>query len=415
MQAEIITIGDEILIGQILDSNSKWMASELNNIGVHVFQITSIQDNREQILRALDLAQEHSDVILITGGLGPTNDDITKLTLTDYFNDTLVMNSEVFEHIRAMFEKFNYPFSKLNKDQALVPSKCEVLNNNLGTAPGMWFLKNGKVIVSMPGVPNEMKGIMLKEVLPRIKSQFHLPAILHQTLLTYGMGESMVAERLAGFEKELPEYIKLAYLPNYGKVRLRLTAKGLNKELLSQELNKQVEKLAALIPDILVGFDEGETIEVLLGELLTERAQTIATAESCTGGTIAKKLTAVPGASNYFSGGIVAYSAEIKKDVLGVRADTINKYSVVSKEVASEMATKIRKKFQTYYGIATTGNAGPTTDDTDTTVGTVFVSIAGPKGIICEEFNFGQPREKVIERAAQKALEMLKKEILKNE
>lgn len=415
MQAEIITIGDEILIGQILDSNSKWIATELNKIGVSVYQITSIQDNREQIVRAINLAKEHSEIILITGGLGPTNDDITKLTLTEYFEDTLVMNNEVFEHIRQMFEKYNYPFTKINQNQALVPSKCIALKNYFGTAPGMWFSESGKVVVSMPGVPNEMKGLMSNEVLPRIKEQFHLPIIVHKTILTYGMGESMVAERLTEFEKELPNSIKLAYLPNYGLLRLRLTCKGFDKELLSKQLEQQVKKLTTLISDIVVGLDEGETIELFLKNLLTENQQTVAIAESCTGGTIAQKMTSIPGASKYFMGGIVAYSKEIKMQVLGVNADTIEKFSVVSKEVATEMAVKIREKFHTYYGIATTGNAGPTTDDTDTTVGTVFISIASPNGILCEEFNFGQPREKVIERASQKALEMLKKEILKNE
>lgn len=415
MQAEIITIGDEILIGQILDSNSKWIATELNKIGVSVYQITSIQDNREQIVRAINLAKEHSEIILITGGLGPTNDDITKLTLTEYFEDTLVMNNEVFEHIRQMFEKYNYPFTKINQNQALVPSKCIALKNYFGTAPGMWFSESGKVVVSMPGVPNEMKGLMSNEVLPRIKEQFHLPIIVHKTILTYGMGESMVAERLTEFEKELPNSIKLAYLPNYGLLRLRLTCKGFDKELLSKQLEQQVKKLTTLISDIVVGLDEGETIELFLKNLLTENQRTVAIAESCTGGTIAQKMTSIPGASKYFMGGIVAYSKEIKMQVLGVNADTIEKFSVVSKEVATEMAVKIREKFHTYYGIATTGNAGPTTDDTDTTVGTVFISIASPNGILCEEFNFGQPREKVIERASQKALEMLKKEILKNE
>lgn len=414
MQAEIITIGDEILIGQILDSNSKWIATELNKIGVSVYQITSIQDNREQIVRAINLAKEHSDIILITGGLGPTNDDITKLTLTEYFDDTLKMNDEVYEHIRQMFEKYNYPFTKINQDQALVPSKCIALKNFFGTAPGMWFSENGKVLVSMPGVPNEMKGLMTNEVLPRLQEKFHLPTILHKTIMTHGMGESMVAERLIDFEKELPQTIKLAYLPNYGRLRLRLTAKGNDKESLLKQLEDQVKKLTTVIADIVVGLEEDETIELLLKNLLTEKQQTVATAESCTGGTIAHKLTATPGASNYFTGSIVAYSKEIKTQVLGVNADTIEKHSVVSKEVASEMAVQIRGKFNTYYGIATTGNAGPTTDDTDTTVGTVFISIASPNGIICEEFNFGQPREKVIERASQKALEMLKKEILKN-
>jgi len=414
LQAEIITIGDEILIGQILDSNSKWIAEELNKIGVSVYQITSIQDNEAHILKALKDAQLHSDIIILTGGLGPTKDDITKLTLAKFFNDELVLNEEIVEQIKKMFAKINYPFTNLNRDQALVPSKCIPLKNNWGTAPGMWFNDNDKVIVSLPGIPNEMKGLMNDFVLPKIVDTFHLPFILHKTILTYGMGESMVAERIEEWENNLPTFIKLAYLPAYGKLRLRLSAKGAQKEELEKGINSEVEKLTKIIPDIIVGFEETHNLEYNIGKLLTEKKKTLAVAESCTGGNIAHKITSVAGASRYFIGGIVAYNEIIKINELNVNSALINEFSVVSSEVAKSMAIGIQKKYNTDYAIATTGNAGPTTDKTDTSVGVVFIAIATRKGVFSKEFFFGKPREKVIERATNKALELLRKEILKN-
>lgn len=414
MNAEIITIGDEILIGQILDSNSKWIASALNKIGVSVYQITSIQDEKQHILKAVKEAQSNANIVIITGGLGPTKDDITKLTLAEYFNDTLILNEDIVEHIKQMFAKLKYPFTTVNKNQALVPSKSIPLKNYLGTAPGMWFENKEKVVVSLPGVPNEMKGLIENSVLPKLKEKFHLPYILHKTILTYGMGESMVAERIEHWEENLPYYIKLAYLPAYGKLRLRLTAKGIDELKLKQGINNEVDKLIKIIPDIVVGFEEDETIEVIIGKLLANKKQTLATAESCTGGTIAKMITSIAGSSNYFIGSIVAYHASIKIKELNVDAELISKYSVVSSQVAEAMVKGIQQKFNTSYAIATTGNAGPTADDTDKTVGTVFIAIATPTTVFSEEFYFGQPREKVIERASNKALELLRKEILKN-
>ncbi len=414
MNAEIITIGDEILIGQILDSNSKWIASELNKIGISVYQITSIQDDKKHILKALKEAENNVGIIIVTGGLGPTKDDITKLTLVEYFNDELILNHDIVLHIKSMFAKMNYPFTEVNKNQALVPSKCIPLTNEFGTAPGMWFNHSGKVVISLPGVPNEMKGLMQRCVLPKLKETFQLPFIVHQTILTYGMGESMVAERIETWEDNLPKYVKLAYLPAYGRLRLRLTAKGEDKDLLKQTVNNEVEKLTKLIPDIIVGFEDNETLEVVIGKLLTSEKQTLATAESCTGGNIAKKITSIAGSSNYFVGSIVAYHASVKINELNVDRELIIKYSVVSSQVAEAMATGIQQKFKTSYAIATTGNAGPTVDNTDKTVGTVFIAIATPTTVFSEEFFFGKPREKVIERASNKALELLRKEILKN-
>ncbi|AMC10432.1 damage-inducible protein CinA [Lutibacter profundi] len=414
MNAEIITIGDEILIGQILDSNSKWIASELNKIGISVYQITSIQDDKKHILKALKEAESNVDIVIVTGGLGPTKDDITKLTLVEYFDDELILNQKILSHIKEMFSKMNYPFTEVNKNQALIPSKCIPLTNEFGTAPGMWFNYRGKVVISLPGVPNEMKGLMQRSVLPKLKETFQLPFILHTTILTYGMGESMVAERIETWEDNLPKFVKLAYLPAYGRLRLRLTAKGENSDLLKQTVNNEVEKLTKLIPDIIVGFEDGETLEFIIGKLLTSKKQTLSTAESCTGGNIAKKITSIAGSSAYFMGSIVAYHASVKINELNVDRELITKYSVVSSQVAEAMVKGIQQKFKTSYAVATTGNAGPTTDITDKTVGTVFIAIATPTMLFSKEFFFGKPREKVIERASNKALELLRKEILKN-
>jgi len=414
MQAEIITIGDEILIGQILDSNSKWVAEELNKIGVSVYQITAVQDDRQHILKALKEAQSNADIVIITGGLGPTKDDITKLTLAEYFNDTLVLSTEIATHIQQLFAKINYPFTQVNKDQALVPSTCIPLKNDFGTAPGMWFYQKNKVVVSLPGVPFEMKGLMSQFVLPKLQATFNLPFILHKTILTYGMGESMLAEKIEDWETHLPSFIRLAYLPSFGSVRLRLSAKGATMEMLSEGISKEMEKLVKIIPDIIVGFEENETIEVAIGKLLTEKKQTLSVAESCTGGNISKIITSVPGASNYFVGGIIAYTKIIKIKELNVPEKIIAENTVVSAQTAEAMAKGIQQKYKTDYAIATTGNAGPTADDTDKTVGTVFIAIATPTIVFSEEFFFGKPREKVIGRASNKALELLRKEILKN-
>jgi nicotinamide-nucleotide amidase len=414
MNAEIITIGDEILIGQILDSNSKWIAAELNKIGVSVYQITSIQDDKNHILKALAEAQFNAEIVIITGGLGPTKDDITKLTLTEYFNDELVLNEKIVEHIKQLFEKINYPFTQVNKNQALVPKKCEPLMNYYGTAPGMWFEIDKKVVVSLPGVPTEMKGLMTNSVIPKLKTLFKLPYIVHKTIITYGMGESMLAATIEDWENNLPPYIKLAYLPSFGRVRLRLTAKGDDLNVLQDGITLQVEKLVKIIPDLVVGFDEDENIENIIGKLLLQKNKTLSVAESCTGGTISKKITAVPGASKYYIGGLVAYNAQVKISDLNVSTNSISKFSVVSAQVAEEMALGAKQKFKSDFAVATTGNAGPSIDNTDKTVGVVFIAIATPKGVISEEFNFGSPREKVIERASNKALELLRKEILKN-
>lgn len=415
MKAAIVTIGDEILIGQIIDTNSGYIAKALDKIGVQTHELLSISDDKQHILDTFKSLQNKVDFVVITGGLGPTKDDITKHTFCEYFNDTLVINKEVESHVIELIESvMKRPASQMNKDQALVPSKCEVLFNKVGTAPGMWMKKENTVFISLPGVPYEMKYIVENEIIPKIVKEYKRPYILHKTIMTYGQGESLVAERIEHWENNLPDFVKLAYLPAPGRVRLRLTARGTEKEVLEKAIDNNVTSLTKIIGDIIVGFDEDETIEVVLGRLLTQQNKTIATAESCTGGKIAQVLTSVSGASNYFRGSVVSYATDTKVSVLGVSEETINKYTVVSAQVAKEMALGIQKLMKTDYAIATTGNAGPSKGDADAEVGTVFLALATPSEVIVEEFNFGQPREKVIDRAVNKAFEMLQKEILKN-
>ncbi|MCF6128958.1 CinA family nicotinamide mononucleotide deamidase-related protein [Flavobacterium sp. AS60] len=415
MKATIVTIGDEILIGQIVDTNSGYIAKALDKIGVQTTEMLSISDDKQHILNTFSSLQNKVDLVIITGGLGPTKDDITKHTFCEYFDDVLVVNQKVLTHVTEMIEGFyKRPITQLNKDQALVPSKCEVLFNKMGTAPGMWMKKGKTVYISLPGVPYEMKYIVDNEIIPKVVTEYKRPYIIHKTILTYGQGESLVAERIENWENNLPEFIKLAYLPSPGRVRLRLTARGENQEVLEKAIQENVQSLTKIIGDIIVGFDEDETIEVIIGRLLQQQGKTVATAESCTGGKIAQMLTSVAGASNYFRGSVVSYATDTKVSVLGVDAKTIEKHTVVSKEVASEMAIGIQKVMKPDYAIATTGNAGPTKGDADAEVGTVFIALATPKAVFVEKFNFGQPREKVIDRTANKALEILQKEILKN-
>ena len=413
MQAEIITIGDEILIGQIVDTNSQFIGQELNKIGVSVYQITSIQDDEQHILKALHEAQSRVEIVIITGGLGPTKDDITKKTIAKFFNDdTVVEYPEVIDHIKELFSKINHPFKEVQRYQAQLPSKATLLMNNFGTAPGMWFYENETVFVSLPGVPYEMKGLITHKVLPKIQKQFKLPFIIHKTIMTYGQGESTIAEIIEDFEDNLPTHIKLAYLPSFGRVRLRLSAKGDHKEQLEKELDAEVSKVYQLIPDIITGLDDDASLEKRIGELLKTNNKTICTAESLTGGKIAATLVSVAGASAYFKGSFVTYTAETKHKILNVATKTIAQQTVVSKQVALEMAKGAKEKLATNYAIAVTGNAGPTTDKNTDNLGTVFIALATDSKQIVEEFNFGQPREKVINRTVSKALEILQREII---
>ncbi|MCK6607533.1 MAG: CinA family nicotinamide mononucleotide deamidase-related protein [Flavobacterium sp.] len=414
MKAAIVTIGDEILIGQIVDTNSSYIAKALDKIGIATHEMLSISDDKQHILDTFHSLQNKVEVVIVTGGLGPTKDDITKKTFCDYFDDELIENEAVLAHVKSIIEGFyKRPITQINREQALVPTKAKVLFNQAGTAPGMWMEKENTVFISLPGVPYEMKYLIDNEVIPNLVQKFERPYIVHQTIMTYGRGESLIAEQIEEWEDDLPEFIKLAYLPSPGKVRLRLTARGNDETLLKEEIKRQVEKLDLLIHDIIVGYNEDEPIEVVLGRLLTEKMLTISTAESCTGGKIASTLSAISGASNYFKGSVVSYATQAKIDVLEIDENIIAKYGVVSAEVAKEMVKSVQKVMNSDYAIATTGNAGPTKGDEDAELGTVFIGIATPNEVFVEGFNFGQPREKVIDRAVSKGLELIYKEILK--
>ena len=408
MKAELITIGDEILIGQIINTNAVFLAKELNKIGIEIAQITSISDQKEHIIEALDASTKRAEVVILTGGLGPTKDDLTKHTLCEYFNDTLIENEEILGHIEEIFKKYvNTPINNQNRQQALLPSKASIFKNDHGTASGMWFEKKGQVIISLPGVPFEMKSLMNQSVIPQLQKHFTRPFILHKTIMTYGLGESAIAERIEVWENNLPQTIKLAYLPNLGRVRIRLSSVGSDEELLKNTIDSEIEKLLPLINDIFVGFEDETSLEIQIKEGFVKQQKTLALAESCTGGEIASRLTQVAGASKYFKGCAVAYHTQSKTDLLGVPEALINKYSVVSKEVASAMAENTRKKFNATVGLSTTGNAGPSKGDSDAEIGTVWIAIATQDKIVTEKFLFGRHRERVIGKSVNKALELL--------
>ncbi|NVO19156.1 MAG: competence/damage-inducible protein A [Bacteroidetes bacterium] len=411
MLAEIITIGDELLIGQVVDTNSAWMAEQLNSHGIQVHQITSISDSREHILKTLDEATKRADLILMTGGLGPTKDDITKQTLCSYFNTELVFNQEAYDNVSRIFTLRNIPVTELNRMQAMVPMACSVLNNANGTAPGMWFEKNGKIYVSMPGVPFEMKSILTEQVLPRLSGKSKL-ILLHRTILTEGVGESFLAAKIENWEDNLPAFIKLAYLPQPGLVRLRLSAAGTDRALLQKAIEKAEKELIPLAGEYIYGHDE-ETFPQIIGDLLRESKMTLSTAESCTGGQIAHMITGIPGSSDYFKGSVVAYSNEIKEKILGVKPETLLAFGAVSGETASEMADGARKLMNTDFAVAVSGIAGPTGGTLEKSVGTTWIAISSPSGTIARKFLFGEHRGRNMQRASISALSLLRKEIIK--
>ncbi len=414
MLAEIITIGDEILIGQIVDTNSAFIAKELNKIGISVYQITSVQDEKEHILSALANAKLKVDIVIVTGGLGPTKDDITKHTFCTFFNDVLIENKNVLAHVEMLFAKhIATPISDLNRKQALLPSTAEVLHNAHGTAPGMWIHEDDTTFISLPGVPFEMKNLMMAEVLPKLAAFYERPHIIHRTIVTYGLGESAIAQKIETWEDELPPFVKLAYLPNLGKVRLRMTAKGPDYNVLMETIEAEHKKLLPLLGAIVYGTEDEETLEELVAKLLKEKGLTLATAESFTGGRIAALLTAIPGASAYFKGSVISYATETKIKVLKVPEKIIAQYSVVSEQVAVAMASGVQELLKTDFAIATTGNAGPAKGDSDAAVGTVCIAIASPKGVFAEKFQMGTHRERIVQKSVNKAFELLQKEILK--
>lgn len=416
MLAEIITIGDELLIGQVIDTNSAFIAKQLNKIGISVYQITSVQDDKSHILKALKDAESNVDVIILTGGLGPTKDDITKKTIAEYFNDTLIRDASVLKNIEELWKNYTGGLLlQVNQDQALVPSKAKVLMNKLGTAPGMWMEKDDKVFISLPGVPYEMNTLIEESVIPKLKEKYNCPYILHKTLLVYGIGESALADRIEVWEDALPKQIKLAYLPSLGKMRLRLSSKGFDLKEVNRSVQAEIDKVIPLIKDEFAGFEEENgSVEVIIANQLTKLGKTLAIAESCTGGAVAEQFTIHPGASAYFKGGVVTYATESKINILGVSKDDINSYSVVSSQVAESMAKNVLRIFQSDYAIATTGNAGPVKGDSQEEVGVVFIAIATKDKVFSEKFMLGIHRVKVINKAVNKALEMLLKEIFKN-
>ncbi len=406
MLAEIITIGDEILIGQIVDTNSAWMAKQLNDAGIRIKQISSVSDNKEHILTALAEAAKRADIILITGGLGPTKDDITKKTIAEYFNVGMVENAAALENVTRIFAKYNRPMLDINRLQAQVPSNCEVIVNKNGTAPGMWFNEGGKIYVSMPGVPFEMMYMMEEEVIPKLKTLFKLPAIVHKTILTVGEGESFLATRIADIEDSLPAYIKLAYLPKLGQVRLRLSAYGDNEALLTDEVNQYATKLIERMGSIVVA-EEDVALEKAMLNMMEASGATLSVAESCTGGYLSHLFTQHAGSSKVFLGGAVSYSNNLKENILGVKHDTLQKFGAVSEETATEMVQGALINFKSDYSIAITGIAGPDGGTDDKPVGTVWIAVASAQKTVTKKFTFGNKRLQNIERSATSALGML--------
>lgn len=410
MRATIITIGDEILIGQIVDTNSVAIARKLNAIGITIAEKLSIGDSREAITTTLDRALATTDVVIITGGLGPTKDDITKHTLAEYFGSALRYNDEEGEHIRSLLARRGIAFTDLNRGQAMLPECCTVLHNAHGTAPGMWFERDEKVVVSLPGVPFEMEHLMEDMVVPRLKGRYELRSIVHLTLITRGIPESILAERIAEWEDNLPSEMHLAYLPAPNVVRLRLSAYDVEGKEEELAIRREFSKLDALIGDNIVGW-EGATVEQQIHHILTERGLRLAVAESCTGGTIASKFTAMAGASAYFMAGVVAYSNATKCNMLGVDPTLIERHGAVSEEVARAMAEGIRHKANADYAIATTGIAGPTGGSDLKPVGTVWMAVATPTTTVALMRNSGTDRGQIISRASAYAIEMLLNEL----
>lgn len=423
VKAEIISIGDEILIGQITNTNAQWMAQQLNLIGISVTRLTTVGDNRPDMLQSISEAASRSNIILITGGLGPTSDDITKPVLCEFFNTKLVFSPEIFEEVKRMFSSRNIPMPDSNRGQAEVPENCTPIKNKNGTAPGMWFEasppaplpqeRGAQIFVSLPGVPYEMKAMMEEFVIPELKKRYQKTFIVHKTVHTQGIGESTLAEKIKDWENSLAsEEIKLAYLPAPGQVKLRLSITGTNQQKIEKAVDEKIKALRNIIPDAIFAIEEygkePETLEKTIGEILRAKKKTLAVAESCTGGYIGHLITSISGSSDYFNGGIIAYSNEIKMNVLKVDPEMLEKQGAVSKEVAEQMSDGVRKRLKADFGIATTGIAGPTGGTDEKPVGTVWISVASADKVISEKFNFGNNRERNIRRASLSALNMLR-------
>ena len=412
--ATLVTIGDEILIGQIVDTNSVYLSKELDALGIEIKEIVSISDTKEAIYNTLHRLKDTVDLVLLTGGLGPTKDDVTKKVFCDFFDDVLVENKEVLEQVTVLLEKYyQRPISEVNKLQALVPSQAVVLRNRVGTAPGMLMRSEKTSFVCMPGVPYEMKTIFQEELVPFIAANLVREYNIHRTVMTYGIGESLLAEYLNTWEDELPLGVSLAYLPSPGSVRLRLSAHGTDFEPLYTKLQVLLDKLPTEVLKHVVSYED-EGIDINVAKQLLNLEKSISFAESFTGGALAQLFSSVPGASAYFKGGVVTYATQSKVDVLGVDEALICKEGVVSEAVAIEMARNAKRLYKSDYAVATTGNAGPTKGDSETPLGTVFIGIATPESVFAIGFNFGQPREKVVQEAVSKGLLLVYKEMMKN-
>jgi nicotinamide-nucleotide amidase len=413
IRAKIITIGDEILIGQIVDTNSTFISNELIKIGVEVCEILSIRDTKDDIINAFNNSIDKFDIIITTGGLGPTNDDITKDVFCEFFNDKLIHNQELLVHIENLFKNFvDNPINDLNRAQALVPSKALLIENQYGTAAGMQIKKNNSFFISLPGVPYEMKSMIVNSVVPFIEKEFNCPIILKKTLMTYGVGESTIAKKLKDFEDGLSKNFKLAYLPNLGRVRLRLSCQGFDRTDLEKKMDNYIAQLFEILGKIIIGFESVNSIESEIGKILKKSGKTLSTAESFTGGLISSRISSVPGASSYFKGAVVAYDTNIKQNLLSVNQNDIDLHSVVSSQVANSMALNAKKLLKTDYAISTTGNAGPDKGDSKKEVGSIYISLATLNDVKSYEFNFGKNREKNIKKSVNKALELLFSELL---
>ncbi len=408
MNAIVVSIGDELLIGQTINTNAGWMGAELNKIGVEVTEVLTISDKREAIEQAMEYGESKANIVLITGGLGPTKDDITKKVFAEYFNAPLIENKRALENVEGFFKRYNRPMLPVNKLQALVPAGSQMLLNKAGTAPGMWMENENAVFVSMPGVPSEMRYLMENEVLPRLKKEFKLPVIVHKTIMTQGVGESYIADEIEDIEDGLPNYIKLAYLPSPGLVKLRLSGKGEDAEKLEEEIESIFDKIESRIKEAIFSRKESSLQEVI-GEKLKEKGLTISTAESCTSGALAARITSVPGSSAYFIGSVVAYSNEVKNKQLGVPQETLNEFGAVSEATVRKMAIGAKKLFGTDYAISTSGIAGPDGGTEEKPVGTVWIAVAGPEGVLAEKFQMGRGRERVVAKTILTSLGLLLK------
>ncbi|UII23556.1 competence/damage-inducible protein A [Fulvivirga ligni] len=406
-KAEILTIGDEILYGQITDTNSQWMSAELDKVGIKTVRKTTVSDSREDILQSFKEAESRADIVLITGGLGPTNDDLTKPCLAEYFNCEVEINEKALEEVTAFFASKGRELTPVNRLQAALPICCEMVSNILGTAPGMWFERNGKVFVSMPGVPHEMKRMMTDTIIPKLQEVFNTDVIYHRVVKTIGIGESWLADQIQDWEQNLPEHIKLAYLPSTGEVKLRLTAIGNSKEELIAEVADQVASLHTLVGKYIYGYDQ-DTIESAIGVLLRDQNKTIALAESCSGGYVSHLISRIPGSSTYFRGSIIPYHNDAKIGILEVKKETLEAHGAVSEETVHEMANNVRKKLGADIGIATSGIAGPTGGTLEKPVGTVWIAFADGEQTITRKLQLWKDRQVNIRATAAAVLNLVR-------